>query len=151
MLNPLDYARNLKFRLQRKLILALGGYDPVTVGFLMYRANLLADQALSGRYKGGLWPVVQGQVRAVRAATQKLDRFYGKHQGIKRGFCRVEIVSGNGEGLPVSATCSVAKGVGGKYLLATNLGPSERFPRSRERGDMESHLERWKVSGCESI
>lgn len=151
MLNPLGYVRAGSQHLQRLLIKSLGGHDPVTVRFLIYRANLLADHALSGRFEGETESSVRAQVAMVRAATRKLDRFYGKYQGIKRGICRVEVISPSGERFPTNATCTIDEGVGGVDLLAKNLGLSVGLSGSSERGGLESDLERWKVSGGESI
>src|SRR4051812_14828172 len=96
-----NFCYSLLPRLQRYLVMALGGHDPVTVNYLIYRSGLLSQQAISGKYALGMKPVVAAQVRCVQQAICKLDKSYAKRFGCKPGVRRVEIINGVAEGYPV--------------------------------------------------
>lgn len=109
LLEPsLNRCLNLRHRLHRWLIILIGAADPVDVGFLVYRANLLVDLTEGGKFRGGIGPLVRTQQLAVREAIYKLDPKYATAKGMarKHGVREVEIVGGAGEGTRIDGSCN---------------------------------------------
>jgi len=76
--------RNKLINLHRRLVMAVGGHDPVMVKNLIYRANVLASCASYARdrdWTPSLKEVAQSQVKAIRMATIKLDPAYAECRG----------------------------------------------------------------------
>lgn len=68
--------------MRNRLIRWLGGYDPIAVGCLMYRAGLLTNLQQYARYNPSTQKVVESQVKGIHKAILKLDPVYG----IVRGY-----------------------------------------------------------------
>ena len=112
-------------KLKAYLVTVLGGYDPIQVNWLIYRAALLSQQASSGKYSAGMKPVIDGQIQCVQTAICQLDRTYADRfrRRRKSGLQEVEIINGAGEGTRVAATYRQTGEVCDSYLLAAPPGP----------------------------
>lgn len=116
--------QHLVRQLRAYLVTVLGGYDPIQVNWLIYRAALLSQQATSGKYSAGMKPVIDGQIQYVQTAICKLDTSYEDQfrKRRKSGLQRVEIVNGAGEGTVIADTYRTAGEVRDSNLLAAPPG-----------------------------
>lgn len=80
----LRYATVYRNSWRNRIIRFLGGYDPIAVGNLLYRANLLVNLQSYARYSDSVKPVVESQVKAIKMTTLKLDPV----MGIIKGYAR---------------------------------------------------------------
>ena len=135
----------LKNRIQNSLIVALGGHNPVTVRYLIYRAGLLADQATSGKFSAGMKPLITEQVRNVRRAIMELDSNYARVKGIRHqpGLSEMEIVLRQGEGWTFRSVSPVVTQVRAGRLLAASAAPTPGS--SSGCGGVESRSESGQV------
>ena len=75
--------RNRLNNWHRWLVIAIGGYDPVAVKQLIYRANTLASCVPLIKAKQGSYTldVMRSQVKGVQQATITLDPNYARVRG----------------------------------------------------------------------
>lgn len=124
----------LKQKLQRPLIRRLGGHDPVTTGFLMYRAGLLSDLANTGRFSPELKPLIEAQIRCVRSAILELEHGRGKYAalGCKPSFRELEASSTGTEGVCLVCARRLASRARSASLLDANGRSSIGFSDSNQ-------------------
>lgn len=125
----------LKQKFQRRVIKALVGHDPVTVGFLMYRAGLLSDLASAGKFAPGMKPLIEAQIRCVRSAILSLEHGHGKYSslGRKPGFRNLEASFFEREGICAFCARSIAKGARTESLLDADTGFASGYPSGDEQ------------------
>ena len=116
-------SRFLLLKSKAYLVTALGGYDPVLVNLLIYRAALLSQIASSGKFSGGTKPILEGQVQQVQLAILKLDGDYAERFRCKPGVRTVEIINGQGEGMGLAVVDPKTREVRHGYMLAETSGP----------------------------
>ena len=141
--------RYLVNKIQRGLILALGGYDPVKVRNLLYRANLLGDQIANyGCDSSNRDYIVIGQVRAVRRSTIELDPIYARTKGYttegdgrKRDISELEVIYRGKEGVVTRLPDSNPHKARLRGLLVENPGSSGGVPVDSKRVGVEGDTE----------
>lgn len=67
--------------IRRAMILSLGGYDPVEVEHLIYRANILGDLCFKGKYALENALSVAANSRVIRTITSRIKPDYAEAKG----------------------------------------------------------------------
>ena len=122
---PLGKVRHYQEEARRRMILTLGGYDPVTVRFLCYRAGLLSEQTLTGSFSKEMKPLVRGSIKAVRVAIAKLN---DPSSVTKRSIQEMEERIKWRSREPVVIACEIVGEARPVHLLAQDSGSAERVP-----------------------
>lgn len=141
---------------KRAIIMQLGGYDPVEIEHLIYRANVLGDLCFKGKYNLETALSVAANARVIRTITTRIKSDYATAKGYiyarrKPSLRGVEVIRRDRErttprriGEVIDRTCI-------RGVLAKNPGFEFGVPVDSKHVCLESTGEKSGIQGGEQV